>query len=178
MDAFYNLVVNINSYLSNYVLIFLLVGTGLWFSIRTGFVQVRFFGEGIKRLFGNFSLNGEKQEAGMTSFQALATASAEEIAQVEIATDTPESLQAENEEGLSLEGVLGTDAPEEALVERIALRDAFKRLGDREKQILSLRFYDGKTQMEVAGSLGISQAQVSRLEKSAIGTMRKSVSVC
>ena len=46
-----------------------------------------------------------------------------------------------------------------------------------EKQILSLRFVGGKTQMEVAGSLGISQAQVSRLEKSAIGTMRKSVSV-
>ena len=46
-----------------------------------------------------------------------------------------------------------------------------------EKQILSLRFYDGKTQMEVANTLGISQAQVSRLEKGAIGAMRKSVSV-
>ena len=62
-------------------------------------------------------------------------------------------------------------------MERIALREAFKALGDREKQILSLRFYDGKTQMEIAGSLGISQAQVSRLEKSAIGAMRKSISV-
>ena len=62
-------------------------------------------------------------------------------------------------------------------MERIALRDAFQKLGDREKQILSLRFYDGKTQMEVAGQLGISQAQVSRLEKNAIGAMRKSVSV-
>ena len=66
---------------------------------------------------------------------------------------------------------------DEAWMEHITLRDAFAGLGDREKQILSLRFYDGKTQMEVAGSLGISQAQVSRLEKSAIGTMRKSVSV-
>ena len=62
-------------------------------------------------------------------------------------------------------------------MERIALREAFQALGDREKQILSLRFYDGKTQMEVANLVGISQAQVSRLEKSAIGTMRKSVSV-
>ena len=62
-------------------------------------------------------------------------------------------------------------------MERIALRNAFQALGDREKQILSLRFYDGKTQMEVAASLGISQAQVSRLEKGAINTMRKSVSV-
>ena len=62
-------------------------------------------------------------------------------------------------------------------MEHIALRDAFQALGDREKQILSLRFYDGKTQMEVATVLGISQAQVSRLEKGAIGAMRKSVSV-
>jgi len=58
-------------------------------------------------------------------------------------------------------------------MERIALRGAFQALGDREKQILSLRFYDGKTQMEVANTLGISQAQVSRLEKGAISTMRK-----
>ena len=62
-------------------------------------------------------------------------------------------------------------------MEHIALQDAFRTLGIREKQILSLRFYDGKTQMEVAGSLGISQAQVSRLEKGAISAMRKSVSV-
>ena len=62
-------------------------------------------------------------------------------------------------------------------MERIALRTAFRALGDREKQILSLRFYDGKTQMEVAGALGISQAQVSRLEKGAISAMRKSITV-
>ena len=62
-------------------------------------------------------------------------------------------------------------------MDHITLQNAFRSLGQREKQILSLRFYDGKTQMEVASTLGISQAQVSRLEKSAIGTMRKSVSV-
>ena len=62
-------------------------------------------------------------------------------------------------------------------MERIALKDAFRALGDREKQILSLRFYDGKTQMEVAGLVGISQAQVSRLEKNAICAMRKRVCV-
>ena len=66
---------------------------------------------------------------------------------------------------------------DENWMERITLRNAFAGLGDREKQILSLRFYDGKTQMEVAGYLGISQAQVSRLEKGAISTMRKFVSV-
>ncbi len=60
-------------------------------------------------------------------------------------------------------------------MEHISLRTAFRALNHREKQILSLRFYDGKTQIEVANVLGISQAQVSRLEKGAIGTMRKSV---
>ena len=62
-------------------------------------------------------------------------------------------------------------------MDHITLRNAFGNLGDREKQILSLRFYDGKTQIEVANLLGISQAQVSRLEKGAIGSMRKNVSV-
>ncbi len=62
-------------------------------------------------------------------------------------------------------------------MEHIALRDAFRALGEREKQILCLRFYDGKTQMEVARALGISQAQVSRLEKGAISAMRKKIAV-
>ena len=62
-------------------------------------------------------------------------------------------------------------------MDHITLRNAFRALQPREKEILSLRFYDGKTQMEVAALLGISQAQVSRLEKGAISAMRKSVSV-
>ena len=62
-------------------------------------------------------------------------------------------------------------------MDHITLSNAFRNLQPREKQILSLRFYDGKTQMEVASALGISQAQVSRLEKGAISAMRKSVSV-
>ncbi len=64
---------------------------------------------------------------------------------------------------------------EEGWMEHITLRAAFQALNQREKQILSLRFYDGKTQMEVASALGISQAQVSRLEKGAIQAMRKTV---
>ena len=76
-----------------------------------------------------------------------------------------------------MDQVRDTKNTDESWMERITLRNAFRQLGDREKQILSLRFYDGKTQMEVAGALGISQAQVSRLEKGAIGAMRKSVSV-
>ena len=66
---------------------------------------------------------------------------------------------------------------DEQWMEHITLRGAFATLGEREKQILSLRFVGGKTQMEVASTLGISQAQVSRLEKSAISAMRKSVSI-
>ena len=76
-----------------------------------------------------------------------------------------------------MDQVRDTKNTDEQWMEHIALRSAFHSLNPREKQILSLRFYDGKTQMEVAGSLGISQAQVSRLEKSAISSMRKSVSV-
>ena len=76
-----------------------------------------------------------------------------------------------------MDQVRDTKNTDENWMEHITLKDAFSRLGQREKQILSLRFYDGKTQMEVAASMGISQAQVSRLEKSAIGAMRKSVSV-
>lgn len=66
---------------------------------------------------------------------------------------------------------------EEGWMEHITLGLAFRTLQPREQEILSLRFYDGKTQMEVANYLGISQAQVSRLEKGAINTMRKYVSV-
>ena len=73
------IVVNINTYLSNYILVFLLVGVGLWYSVKTRFVQVRCFGEGMKKVFGNLSLRGGKQASGMTSFQALATAIAAQV---------------------------------------------------------------------------------------------------
>ena len=76
-----------------------------------------------------------------------------------------------------MDQVKDTKNTETSWMEHITLRSAFSSLGSREKEILSLRFYDGKTQMEVAGRLGISQAQVSRLEKSAISAMRKSISV-
>ena len=69
----------INTYLSDYILIFLLVGVGLFYSVKTRFVQVRCFGEGMKKVFGNLSLKGGKQESGMSSFQALATAIAAQV---------------------------------------------------------------------------------------------------
>ena len=76
-----------------------------------------------------------------------------------------------------MDQVRDTKNTDENWLEHIALKEAFRGLGEREKQILAMRFYDGKTQMEVANLVGISQAQVSRLEKNAIGTMRKSVMV-
>ena len=74
-----------------------------------------------------------------------------------------------------MDQIRDTKNTDERWIERIALRDAFNTLTKRERQILMLRFYDGKTQMEVAGLLGISQAQVSRLEKGAINTIKKNI---
>ena len=75
----YPIVCSINTYLSSYILVVLLIGVGLWYSIKTRFVQVRCFGEGMKKVFGNLSLRGGKQEQGMSSFQALATAIAAQV---------------------------------------------------------------------------------------------------
>ncbi len=76
-----------------------------------------------------------------------------------------------------MDQVRDTKNTDERWLERIALKDAISTLGPREKRILALRFFDGKTQMEVAGEVGISQAQVSRLEKNAISTLRKAICV-
>ena len=79
METLLKIVQTVNMYLSDYVLVILLIGAGLYFTIRTKFVQVRCFGEGWRRFFGEFSLNGEKHKAGMSSFQALATAVAAQV---------------------------------------------------------------------------------------------------
>ena len=79
MDNLLHFVQTVNSYLSDYILVILLIGVGLWYSIKTNFVQVRCFGEGWRRFFGEFSLNGEKHKSGMSSFQALATAVAAQV---------------------------------------------------------------------------------------------------
>lgn len=104
----------------------------------------------------------------------------EEVNQALDAVSTPVSLfdpvYSDGGDPLTvMDQVMDTRNTELSWMEHIALRNAFRALNDREKQILSLRFYDGKTQIEVANVLGISQAQVSRLEKGAIGNMRKSV---
>ena len=79
MDTLLHIVQTINFYLSDYILVFLLVGTGLFFSLRTCFVQVRCFGEGMRRVFGNFSMRGGAQKGGLSSFQALTTAIAAQV---------------------------------------------------------------------------------------------------
>jgi len=78
-QALLNIAATINKYMSDYILIFALVGIGLFFSIKTGFVQIRCFGEGWRKTFGNLSLNGKKDEHSMSSFQALATAVAAQV---------------------------------------------------------------------------------------------------
>ena len=74
-----------------------------------------------------------------------------------------------------MDQVRDTKNTDEKWLEKIVLRDAMSQLGEREKQILALRFREGRTQMEVAREIGISQAQVSRLEKNALGAIRKAI---
>lgn len=78
-DILFPIVSNINKYLSNYILVILLVSVGFWYTIKTKFVQVRCFCEGVKLMFGDFSLFGKKHKTGMSSFQALSTAIAGQV---------------------------------------------------------------------------------------------------
>ena len=74
-----NIVNTINAYLSDYILVFLLVAVGLWYTIKTKFVQVRYLGAGLKEIFGGLSLSGGSHGGGMSSFQAVATAIAAQV---------------------------------------------------------------------------------------------------
>ena len=73
------IVQTLNAYLSDYILVVLLVGAGLWFSFQTRFIQIRAFSQGMKSIFGGMRLKGEKQKSGMSSFQAVATAIAAQV---------------------------------------------------------------------------------------------------
>ena len=97
----------------------------------------------------------------------------EEIARTELATNAPESLQQEMADGLTLEGTLGTEAPEEGLVERIALREAIDHLPEKERMTILLRYFKGMTQEQTARVLGVSQVQVSRLERRGLADLRR-----
>ena len=79
MDLILDFVKTVNSYLSDYILIVLLIGVGLFYSVRTRFVQVRCFGEGMRKVFGNVNFHGGKTNGGLSSFQALTTAIAAQV---------------------------------------------------------------------------------------------------
>ena len=98
---------------------------------------------------------------------------AEEIASIELATAAPDSLQQENADGLTLESTLSDSTTEETMVEKIALRTAVNRLPEQEAKTILLRFFKGMTQQQCAKVLGVSQVQISRLEKRAIDRLRK-----
>ena len=104
------------------------------------------------------------QETGMT---------AEEVAAVELANGPLESLQQETIDGLTLESTLGTDSPEEGMVEKIALREAIDSLPERERITILLRFFRGMTQEQTARILKVSQVQVSRLERKGLAKLRE-----
>ena len=72
-----------------------------------------------------------------------------------------------------IDQIKNSEDTDDTWIEDIALKEALKKLGERERSIIMKRFYNGKTQMEIAAEIGISQAQVSRLEKSAIDKIRK-----
>lgn len=99
--------------------------------------------------------------------------SVEEVAEAELSTAAPESLQAETAEGLTIESMLGSDDSAERMVERLALREALDSLPQRERMTLLLRFFRGMTQQQTARVLGVSQVQVSRLERRALKTLRE-----
>ena len=98
--------------------------------------------------------------------------SVEEIADADLASAAPESFQQEMGDGLTLETLLGTESPEESLIEQLSLRAAIDLLPERERMTILLRFFKALTQEQTARVLGVSQVQVSRLERRALQKLR------
>jgi len=116
------------------------------------------------------------REPLLSELSAETGLSPEDIAAAEIATETPDSLQRENSDGgFTLESALGIDGREDEVVESIALREAISMLPQKEQMLIFLRFYKGLTQDKTAKILGVSQVQVSRMEKKAIEFLRKAI---
>ena len=97
----------------------------------------------------------------------------EEIAAAETAMEPVASLQMETGEGMTLESVLGTGGMEEQVVEQVVLRQALQELPQQEQQVLLLRYYKGLTQSNTARIIGVSQVQVSRIERRAVNRLRE-----
>lgn len=116
------------------------------------------------------------REPSLQELSAHTGFSPEEIAEAETATREVESINRESgEEGFTLENVLTDTESEEGLLEKIALRQAISELPQRERTVISLRYFHGLTQDRVAKVLGVSQVQVSRIEKKAIGILREKI---
>lgn len=102
----------------------------------------------------------------------------EEIAQAEFATGDADSLNREtNDDGVPLESLLGTDGIEERVLEKIALENAIAKLPIREQKVLNLRFFHSLTQEKCAKILGISQVQVSRIERASLKKLREYITL-
>lgn len=113
------------------------------------------------------------REPALSELSERTGLSKEEIAESELAASPPESLQQETWDGMTLESMLGTDSPEESMVERFALREAIETLPEREKQTVALRYFRGLTQQQTAHVLKVSQVQISRLEHRALEHLRE-----
>ena len=114
------------------------------------------------------------REPSLSELSSETGFTAEEIATAESATAAAESIQRESgEEGFTLEDVLSDGNQEERLIEHIALREAISKLPERERLVIDLRFFHGLTQDQSAKILGVSQVQVSRIEKKALQTLRE-----
>ena len=117
------------------------------------------------------------REPALSELSAEAGLPPEEIARLELSAQPPESFQQETVDGLPLEGLLGTEAPEDAILERIALREAVDALPEKERLAILLRYFRGLTQEQTARILRVSQVQVSRLERRGLDRLRRSFGV-
>jgi RNA polymerase sporulation-specific sigma factor len=113
------------------------------------------------------------REPSLSELSAETGLTVEDIAAAETAAGPVASLQMETAEGFTLESVLGEDGMEETVVERLALRAAIDELPERERKVIFLRFYKNLTQDRAARVLGVSQVQVSRIERKAMEHLRQ-----
>ena len=122
----------------------------------------------------NHLIHALGREPTVTEISRQTGLAPEEIAEAEIATANVESIQqVTGEGGFTLENVLADSNAEEKFLERIALHQAVARLSEREKTVIHLRYFHGLTQQRVSAVLGVSQVQVSRIEKKAIGRLKE-----
>ena len=113
------------------------------------------------------------REPALSEISAETGLEPEEIAAADLAAAPVASLQMETGDGLTLESAVGDEGMEEGVVEHLALREAIDSLPERERMVIGLRYFRGCTQERVARVLGVSQVQVSRIEKKAVSRLRE-----